>query len=473
MKSKSLLILLITIIVIAGLAAVSVLGVGSKKATASSSSAEATTSAPMQAEPETNENGEPVTTEDGKVKYHLVSAEATTEAGSETGTDAATETTTAQKNPGYGSYKNIKLGLDLKGGVYIVYQADKANPTEEEMNAAVSMLQERVAYKGWYDAEVSKENTNRIRVEIPGVEDAAATANEIGTAAHLTFKDENGNVLVDGENVKNAGKAFQNNQVVVTLDFDSEGTKKFADATQANLNKRISIYMDDMLLSSPTVNSAITDGKAIISGDFDNESAETLAAQIRAGSLPFSLNIVDYNEVGARLGAEALQTSVFGGAIGILLVFLFMLIVYRVCGLAADLALAIYIGLIMFIMSLFGVTLTLPGVAGIVLSVGMAVDANVIIFERIKEEINLGKSIKTSIKNGFSKALSAILDGNITTLITCAVLLWLGTGPIKGFAQTLMLGIVLSMFTALVITRIILNALLEIGLKNPKMYGGK
>ena len=238
MKSKSLLILLITIIVIAGLAAVSVLGVGSKKATASSSSAEATTSAPMQAEPETNENGEPVTTEDGKVKYHLVSAEATTEAGSETGTDAATETTTAQKNPGYGSYKNIKLGLDLKGGVYIVYQADKDNPTEEEMNAAVSMLQERVAYKGWYDAEVSKENTNRIRVEIPGVEDAAATANEIGTAAHLTFKDENGNVLVDGENVKNAGKAFQNNQVVVTLDFDSEGTKKFADATQANLNKR-------------------------------------------------------------------------------------------------------------------------------------------------------------------------------------------------------------------------------------------
>lgn len=471
MKSKNLLILLIMVIIAAGLAAVSFFGVGNKVPT-SSSSAEATTSAaPMQAEPETNENGEPVTTEDGKVKYHLVSSDA--EAESETGTDGATETTTEQKYPGYGSYKNIKLGLDLKGGVYIVYEADKANPTEEEMNAAVSMLQERVIYKGWYDAEVSKENTNRIRVEIPGVEDAAATANEIGTAAHLTFKDESGNVLVDGENVKNAGKAFQNNQVVVTLDFDSEGSKKFADATQANLNKRISIYMDDILLSAPTVNSAITDGKAIITGDFDNESAETLAAQIRAGSLPFSLNIVDYNEVGARLGAEALKTSVFGGAIGIILVFLFMLIAYRVCGLAADLALVIYMGLVMIIMSLFGVTLTLPGVAGIVLSVGMAVDANVIIFERIKEELNLGKSIKTSIRNGFSKALSAILDGNITTLITCAVLLWLGTGPIKGFAQTLMLGIILSMFTALVITRIILNALLEIGLKNPKMYGGK
>ena len=467
MKSKSLLILLITIIVIAGLAAVSILGVGSKKATASSSSAEATTSAPMQAEPETNENGEPVTTEDGKVKYHLVSAEATTEAGSETGTDAATETTTAQKNPGYGSYKNIKLGLDLKGGVYIVYQADKENPTEQEMNAAVSMLQERVAYKGWYDAEVSKENNDNEsskKSESNKVEISMEDAISVGREEAVKYYNEN---------VKNADKAFQNNQVVVTLDFDSEGTKKFADATQANLNKRISIYMDDMLLSAPTVNSAITDGKAIISGDFDNESAETLAAQIRAGSLPFSLNIVDYNEVGARLGAEALQTSVFGGAIGILLVFLFMLIVYRVCGFAADLALAIYIGLIMVIMSLFGVTLTLPGVAGIVLSVGMAVDANVIIFERIKEEINLGKSIKTSIKNGFAKALSAILDGNITTLITCAVLLWLGTGPIKGFAQTLMLGIVLSMFTALVITRIILNALLEIGLKNPKMYGGK
>lgn len=472
MKSKSLLILLLMVIIAGGLAAVSIFGVGSKKPVQTEATA-TTASAPMQAEPETEANGQPVTTEDGKVKYHLVQAEASTEAENETGTDGSSEATTEVKYPGYGSYKNIKLGLDLKGGVYIVYEADKANPSEEEMNAAVSMLQERVSYKGWYDAEVSKENTNRIRVEIPGVEDAAATANEIGTAAHLTFKDENGNVLVDGENVKNAGKAFQNDQVVVTLDFDSEGTKKFAEATQANLNKRISIYMDDMLLSAPTVNSAITDGKAIISGDFDNESAETLAAQIRAGSLPFSLNIVDYNEVGARLGAEALQTSVFGGAIGIAIVFLFMLIAYRVCGLAADLALAIYIGIVMTILSLFGVTLTLPGVAGIVLSVGMAVDANVIVFERIKEEIRLGKSIKTSFKNGFSKALSAILDGNITTLITCAVLLWLGTGPIKGFAQTLILGIVVSMFTALFITRVILNALLEIGLKNPKMYGGK
>lgn len=470
MKSKSLLVLLITLIVIAGLAVVSTLGVGSKKPVASASTAETTTSAPMQAEPETDENGEAVTTEDGKVKYHIVSS-SSSEEETETSSDEATETTT--KYPGYGSYKNIKLGLDLKGGVYVVYQADKDSPTEEEMSAAVSMLQERVAYKGWYDAEVSKENTNRIRVEIPGVEDAAATAKEIGSAAHLTFKDESGNVLVDGANVKTAGKAFENGQVVVTLEFDSTGTQQFAEATQANLNKQISIYMDDMLLSAPTVNSAITDGKAIITGDFDNETAETLAAQIRAGSLPFSLNIVDYNEVGARLGAEALQTSVFGGAIGVLLVFLFMLFRYRINGVAADLALAIYIGIDVVIMSLFGITLTLPGIAGVVLSIGMAIDANVIIFERIKEEINAGKSIKTAIRNGFHKALSAIIDSNVTTIITSAVLLWLGTGPIKGFAQTLILGIVLSMFTAIFLTRIILYALLEVGLNNPKMYGGK
>ena len=282
-----------------------------------------------------------------------------------------------------------------------------------------------------------------------------------------------GDVLVDGTNVADAGKAFQNNSVVVTLDFDSVGATAFAEATANNIGKQIGIYMDDMLISAPTVNAAITDGKAIITGNFTAEEAEDLAAKIRAGSLPFSLTALEYNAVGARLGADSLSTSVKAGAVGVALVLLFMLLRYRVPGLIADIALVGYTGIIIVVMSLFGITLTLPGVAGIILGIGMAVDANVIIFERIKEEVNSGKSVKTAIKNGFSKALSAILDGNITTLIACAVLLWLGTGPIKGFAQTLILSIVVSMFTALVVTRILLYVTVNIGVKSPKLYGGK
>jgi protein-export SecD/SecF family membrane protein len=460
MKTKSVFILLFTVVVACGLLALSYLGVGTVPTTTDSSESgqqielETATNADGEVELVTDAEGSPVT----KV------VEATTEEGS-------TEATT--KAPGYASYKNIKQGLDLKGGVYIVYQADKDAPTDDEMSAAVSMLQERVVYMGYNDAEVSKEGDNRIRVQIPGVDDAAATAEEIGEAAHLTFRDEDGNVLVDGANVKNAGKAYQNNEVVVTLEFDSEGKDLFAEATKANLNKRIGIYMDEILLSNPTVNSAITDGSAVITGDFDADSAEALAAKIRAGSLPFSLNVINYNQVGARLGANSLSTSVKAGLIGIALVLLFMLIVYRVPGFVADVALVVYMGLVLVLLSLFQITLTLPGVAGIILSVGMAVDANVIIFERTKEEIRMGKSAKVAVRNGFAKAFSAILDGNVTTLITCAVLLWLGTGPIKGFAQTLALGIVISMFTALVVTRFVLYALIELGVNNPKLYGGK
>lgn len=465
MKTKSVFVLLLTIVVACGLWAVSYFGVGEMKSTASASGDSDNT---QSIEIETNEAGEIVTDAQGQLVTKL--AETTTEAVSGAA-EVSTEATT--KAPGFGSFKNIKQGLDLKGGVYIVYQADKAAPTDEEMAAAVSMLQQRVVYMGYNDAEVSKENDNRIRVQIPGVDDAAATAKEIGEAAHLTFRDEAGNVLVDGANVKNAGKAYQNNQVVVTLEFDSEGKDLFAQATQSNLNKRIGIYMDDMLLSAPTVQSAITDGQAIITGDFDADSAEELAAKIRAGSLPFSLNVINYNQVGARLGADSLSTSVKAGIIGILLVLVFMLLVYRLPGFVADVALIIYTGIVLVLLSLFQVTLTLPGVAGIILSVGMAVDANVIIFERTKEEIKLGKSVKVAVRNGFAKAFSAIFDGNVTTLITCAVLLWLGTGPVKGFAQTLMLGIVVSMFTALVVTRYILYALIELGIVNPKLYGGK
>ena len=374
----------------------------------------------------------------------------------------------------YGNAANIKQGLDLKGGVYIVYEADKQTPSQDEMESAVSMIQERLDNRGWTEAEVAIEgqNGNRIRVEIPGVDDAQTAVDDIGSTAHLTFCDEEGNVLVDGKNVSDAQPASTGvDGYIVSLTFDSEGTKAFADATAANIGKPLVIMMDDIMISAPTVNAAITGGQAQITGNFTLEQVKNLASKIKSGSLPFKLNVIDYSEVGARLGANSLSTSMFAGAIGIFLVFVFMLLFYRIPGIAADIALVIYTAIVLIIMSLFKLTLTLPGMAGIVLSIGMAVDANVIIFERIKEEANMGKTVKTCIKNGFSRALPAILDGNITTLIACAVLWWLGTGPIKGFAQTLSIGIVVSMFTAIFITRLILNALLGAGLKNPTFYG--
>lgn len=469
MKGKNVFILLLVLAITAGLVAVAFLGVGNVP------SAEKSSSDAVELEVATDENGEVVTDENGKLQAVMPSTEAATEAVS--GDGASTETTT--ERIGYGGYKNIKQGLDLKGGVYILYEAKTDNaPSADEMDAAVSMLQQRVDYKGYYDAEVSKEGDKRIRVEIPGVEDAEAVAQEIGEAAHLTFRAMNddgtpGDVLVDGKNVSNADKAYQNNAIVVTLAFDSTGSSAFADATANNIGKQIGIYMDDICISAPTVQASITNGQAVITGDFDAQEAEDLAAKIRAGSLPFSLNVVEYNAVGARLGADSLATSVKAGAIGISLVLLFMLIRYRVPGLLADIALVTYTAINIVVMSLFGITLTLPGVAGLILGIGMAVDANVIIFERMREEVNSGKSVKTAIANGFSKALSAILDGNITTLIACGVLLWLGTGPIKGFAQTLILSIVVSMFSALVVTKILLYACVNIGIKSPKLYGGK
>ena len=231
--------------------------------------------------------------------------------------------------------------------------------------------------------------------------------------------------------------------------------------------------MDDSIISAPTVNSAITDGQAMITGSFTPESAEELAALIRAGSLPFNLNVLEMNHVGALLGANALQTSLFAGFIGILLVMAYMLLMYRMSGVAADIALIVYVAIELVVLSFFQVTLTLPGIAGIVLSIGMAVDANVIIFERIREELAVGRTLRSAIQGGFKSALPAIVDGNITTLIAAVILYWLGTGTVKGFAQTLMIGIVVSMFTALVITRIIMKALVGIGINYPTLYAAK
>ena len=375
---------------------------------------------------------------------------------------------------GYDTMDDIKLGLDLAGGVSITYQAVEENPSSEEMSDTIYKLQQRVQNYST-EAEVYQEGSNRINIDIPGVSDANAILEELGKPGSLIFVDESGNTILTGDQVASAKAAIQekNGQksYVVSLTFTEEGAKTFADATAKNIGKRIGIIYDGSLVSYPTVNSAITGGECYIDGMQDYDEAENLAATIRIGSLSLELEELRSNVVGAKLGQEAIATSLKAGAIGFGIVAVFMIAVYLVPGLASVLALCLYVALELVLLSAFEVTLTLPGIAGIILSIGMAVDANVIIFTRIKEEIGVGKTVKSAIKTGFSKALSAIIDGNVTTLIAAVVLFWRGSGTVKGFASTLALGIVLSMFTALFVTKAILNALYNLGLDDPKFYG--
>ena len=372
---------------------------------------------------------------------------------------------------------SIEQGLDLSGGVDILYEADKGDVTQEEMAAAISLLQGRMDWNGWTEAEVQKEGDNRIRVQIPGVADAQSAIDSIGKTAQLNFVDGNGMILFTGEVVANATKevgavsAGGAAQPYVALEFTPEGKELFAQATRDNLGKIIYIIMDEEILCSPTVQSVIAEGQATITGGFTQDEAANLAALIRAGSLPFDLNVIQMKHVEARLGAEALDGSIKAGVVGLGLILLFMLVVYRVLGLAANLALLIYVGLDLMILSALHITMTLPGIAGLILSIGMAVDANVVIYERIKEELIAGKTLRVAIKKGFARALPAIVDGNVTTLIAAVVLYLMGSGGIKGFASTLFIGVVLSMFTALVVTKFIVQGLMEAGIHNPKYYG--
>ncbi|UWP59101.1 protein translocase subunit SecDF [Ruminococcus gauvreauii] len=376
---------------------------------------------------------------------------------------------------GTGSAKNIKTGLDLAGGVSITYQAKDDNPSSEDMSDTIYKLQKRVENYS-EEAQVYQEGSNRINIEIPGVSDANAILEELGKPGSLEFTDAEGNTVLDGTDVETAeGGITQdetgNNQYVVSLQLTTEGSKKFAEATEANLGKQIAIVYDGETISAPTVQSVISDGKAQITGMSSIEDARELASTIRIGSLSLELEEMRSNVVGAQLGQEAIKTSLTAAAIGMVIVMVFMIVVYLLPGVVAALSLLIYTGLMLVMLNAFDLTLTLPGIAGIVLSIGMAVDANVIIYARIREEIAIGKSVRNAIKSGFQKALSAILDGNITTLIAAAVLGLLGSGSVKGFAMTLALGIVLSMFTALVISRLLINAMYSVGLQNPKLYG--
>ena len=344
------------------------------------------------------------------------------------------------------------------------------------MADTIYKLQQRVQNYST-EAEVYQEGNNRINVDIPGVSDANAILEELGKPGSLIFVDSEGNQILDGKQVASAkagmteDKATGSKAYVVSLTFTEEGKQAFAEATTNGVGKPIYIIYDNQIISAPTVREAITGGQCQIDGMADYEEANNLASTIRIGSLSLELEELRSNVVGAKLGQEAISTSLKAGLIGFAIVIVFMIAVYLLPGLAASLALCLYVGLILILLVAFEVTLTLPGVAGIILSIGMAVDANVIIFTRIKEEIGLGTSVKNAIKAGFAKALSAIIDGNVTTLIAAAVLFWRGSGTVKGFAQTLALGIVVSLFTALVVTKLILNAFYAMGIRNEKFYG--
>ncbi|MBP5669052.1 MAG: protein translocase subunit SecD [Lachnospiraceae bacterium] len=407
---------------------------------------------------------------------------------------------------GKGSASDIKLGLDLAGGVSITYQVvgDEA-PDSTDMKDTIYKLQQRV--EGYStEAIVYQEGLNRINIEIPGVQDANKILQELGRPGSLYFireKDDEGNanysytssgyvlnktidemladgsITLSGTDVASASAGYQqdnmeNNEIVVSLAMTEEGTQKFAELTKEAYNNNhatIAIYYDGAIVTAPQVQAIITDGHAVINGQRTIEEAEQLASTIRIGGLKLELEEIHSKVVGAQLGTEAIQTSLKAGVIGLIIVAVFMIAVYFVSGFASVVALCIYVALVVLLIRGFDMTLTLSGVAGIILSIGMAVDANVIIFARIREELATGKTTQSSIKIGFDKALSAIVDGNVTTLIAAAVLLFLAPGSIKGFAQTLALGIVVSMFTALVVTRLIMNALYAIGIRDAKWYG--
>ncbi|MCM1025443.1 MAG: protein translocase subunit SecD [Roseburia sp.] len=416
---------------------------------------------------------------------------------------------------GTGSASDIKLGLDLAGGVSITYQVvGDGTPSATDMSDTIAKLQQRV-YNYSTEAIVYQEGTDRINIEIPGVSDANAILQELGRPGALYFiaqTDPEGNlnysaqyvqnqdgstgyvyvmsktidelladgsILVQGTDVADARAAsirdqqMGNVEYIVDLTMTEEGTDKFAEATRNAYNKgeTLGIYYDGQIVSAPRVQAILTDGKAQISNQSSFEEAEKLASTIRIGGLKLELEELHSKVVGAQLGVDAIETSLKAAVIGLVIVMLFMIVVYLLPGVASSIGLLAYTALVVLLLNGFDMTLTLPGIAGIILSIGMAVDANVIIFARIREELATGKTVRNSIKIGFDKALSAIVDGNITTLIAAVVLLFLGPGSVKGFAQTLALGIVLSMFTSLVVTRYLLYAFYALGFKSEKLYG--
>lgn len=368
----------------------------------------------------------------------------------------------------------ISLGLDLRGGVYTVYEAkdDGDGNFETKLAATISVLTGRLTRQGFTEATVTQQGSNRIRIEIPDVNDPNEILTIIGTPAHLTFTDGSGNVVMEGSHIRLAQIAQdENGAPCVSFELDEEGTKLFAEATAANLGRTISINLDGETISSPTVQSVIGGGVGqITSPGMTVDEARNLAMLIQSGALPLDIEQIEVSAISATLGDEALERAIQAGLIGVLLVMLFMALRYRLCGVVADIALAGYIIAVIFLLAVTGAQLTLPGVAGIVLGIGMAVDANVIIFERIREEVRIGRPMVSSVKKGFSNALSAIIDSNITTIIAAVVLYLFGTGSIRGFALTLGIGIVTSMVFAVFVTHKLLDIFVNLAGQNEKLY---
>lgn len=367
----------------------------------------------------------------------------------------------------------ISLGLDLRGGVYTVYQAENNDDPDfdTKMESTVSILTSRLTRQGFTEATVTRQGSDRIRVEIPNVSDPNQILTIIGTPAQLYFVDESGNNLMEGGMVKNAQAAQdQDGKPCIAFELTDEGAKIFAEATAANLGKTISITLDGETISRATVNTVIAGGKGEITGNFTADEAKNLATLILSGALPLNLTQLEVSAISATLGVEALDRAIQAGIIGVALVMLFMLFRYRLCGLVADIALTIYIMIVVLLLALTGAQLTLPGVAGIILGIGMAVDANVVIFERIREEVKNGRPIGSAVRKGFSNALSAIIDSNVTTIIAAVVLYAFGTGSVRGFALTLGIGVATSLVTAVFVTHKLLDIFADLGIKNQKLY---
>lgn len=383
--------------------------------------------------------------------------------------------------------QGIRKGIDLAGGSVITFEANVNNPSDEEMKIAEDIFRTRLTNLGYTEARISMDtNSKQITVEIPAETNTEEAAKLLGTTAKLTFRDADGNVVLDGgTDIKDASYQYAQlsesaqPEPFVEITLKPEAVAKWAEATRTAAARTdgknyIEICVDDKPVSDepPYVKEEINSEKCQISGGFTPESAQMLANQIKSGKLPFDMKLITSDVIGAELGKDALPTAMMAAGIGIILIMLFMIIIYRVPGVIASIAMAIYVGIIALALGLMHVNLSLSGIAGIITSLGMAVDANVIIFERMKEELKLGKTVKASVESGFNKAFSAILDSNVTTVISCVVLYLSGIGTLRGFAITLGLGVIISMFTAIVVTKFLLKQLVNLNIKNRKLYGG-
>ncbi|CVK19593.1 protein translocase subunit SecD [Sporomusa sphaeroides] len=371
---------------------------------------------------------------------------------------------------------SIKQGLDLQGGTHVVLEASdtpEAKVNDDALQRVVHIIERRINELGLTEPLVQRQGDRRVIVELPGVKDPEKAIEMLGQTALMEFQDESGNIVLTGKDLKDArAQIDQSGQKLVAIEFTDEGTRKFADLTARSVGKHIAILLDKQILTNPVVQEAIPNGKAVITGNRSMEEAERLAILLRSGALPVKVDVLETRTVGPTLGEDSKAKSVEAFVIGIAAIVIFMLLFYRVSGFVANVALVLYVMLLLASLKMLNATLTLPGIAGIILSMGMAVDANVLIFERFKEEYRNGKTLRAAIDAGFTRAFSTILDSNITTLIVAAVLFFLGTGPIKGFAVTLGLGIVLSMFTAITATRFMLKILINANIiKNGKFFG--